>query len=205
MTSKNPRTPPQPLTRHPADIVSYRKPLWRVHRVAGRHPIPWNGLRTFGPAQAMRWDPHPLPVGDHPGIGVSYAAADATTAFAEVFQSRRAITRSADLAVAGWLATRSLSLLDLTGTWALRNGASASLHAAPKTTCRAWAQGICTTWPDIDGLLAPSTMTGRPMVVLFQPSATTFPARPRLARRLDDHAIDPIVELVATELRWMVR
>jgi hypothetical protein len=31
-------------------------------------------------------------------------------------------------------------------------------------TCRAWAQGIFTTWPDIDGPLAPSTMTGRPLI-----------------------------------------
>ena len=60
MTPKNPRIPLQPLTRDPADVIAHREPLWRVHRVAGRHPMPWNGLRTFGPAQAMRWDPHPL-------------------------------------------------------------------------------------------------------------------------------------------------
>ncbi len=205
MTAKNPQTPPRPLQRAARDVVAFRKPLWRIHRVTGPHALPWDGLRDHGPISEMRWDPHPPPRGKHPGIGVSYASADAATAFAEVFQARRAITRSGDQGLAGWTPIRDLQLLDLTGDWALRNGASASLHAARKSTCRAWARAIHETWPDLDGLYAPSTMTGRPMLVLFSGSASTFPRGPQLSRVLSDPALNTIVSLVARELGWPVR
>lgn len=98
-----------------------------------------------------RWDPHPEPPADQPSHGVLYAASDVTTSLAEVFQGRRSLTLSDDRALAGWEPTRALRLLDLTGTWAVRNGASASLHAADKSTCRAWAREIRDRWPASTG------------------------------------------------------
>lgn len=201
---KNPRTPPAEVIRDERHVARVRDPLWRLHRVIGEHALAWNALRTFGPAATMRWDPHPEPRGDHPGTGVSYAASDVSTTFAEVFQRRRAITLSSDLALSGWIPTRDLRLLDLRSDWALRNGASVSLHAAPKSTCRAWSRAIHETWPDLDGVLTPSTMTGSPMVVLFTPSASAFPARPALARLLDDPALRPIVDTAQAALGWPV-
>lgn len=47
-------------------------PVRRVHRTEGDHVLVWNSLRTFGPA--LRFDPHPLPKGEHPGQGVWRAA-----------------------------------------------------------------------------------------------------------------------------------
>lgn len=54
----------------------------------------------------------------------------------------------------------------------LRNGASHSLASEPRATCRTWARAIAETWPDLDGLWSPSTLTGR---INVTPAADTFP------------------------------
>lgn len=200
--AKNPRRPPAPLTFAPDDVVSFTAALWRIHRVAGAHPSAWDELREYGPLPSMRWDPHPLPLGDHVGFGVSYAGSDVTTVVAESFQSRRVIALSGQQELVGWVPTRPLSLLNASSAWVLRNGASASLHAAPKSTCRAWAQAIRAERGDLDGLLVPSTMTGKPMVVLFGPAASAFPASPAFAEPLDTPLARALVVPAARELAW---
>jgi hypothetical protein len=164
-------------------------------------------MRDFGPIQNCRWDPHPEPRGSHPGVTVLYAATDPTTALAEVFQSRRSITVSGQRAIAGWSPARELRLLDLmNGSWALRNGASASLDSAPKNTCRAWARAIAATWADLDGLYVRSTMTGLPMVVLFAPAGDSFPGNPAFARPLDHPVLAPLITKAADDLGgWPIR
>lgn len=129
---------------------------------------------------------------------------DAAASSSRSDRRRRGIRLSSDLALTGWVPTRDLRLLDLASDWALRNGASASLHSAPKPTCRAWARAIHTTWPDIDGLLTASTMTGNEMCVLFTAAEDTFPARPAPARVLDDPALRGIIDSVHHALGWPV-
>lgn len=202
--AKNPQRPPATLTFDTRDLVTFSSPLWRVHTVTGPHALRWNELRHFGPARTMRWDPHPPPPSVHANHGVSYTAADPSTAFAEVFQRNRAIVVAADRALVGWQPSRPLGLLDMTGDWALRNGASASLFAAPKPTTRAWAAAIHHQRPDFEGLLVPSTMTGKEMVVLFGPASDSFPAFPAFARVLDDPAARRIIDWSASVLRWPV-
>lgn len=202
--AKNPQRPPQKLTLAEHDVVEVRRPLWRVHTIVGPHALRWNELRHYGPARTMRWDPHPPPPAEHPDYAVSYAALDPVTVFAEVFQLPRAIIVAPDRALAGWVPTRALRLLDLTGDWALRNGASASLFAAPKSTTRAWALAICDRWPDLDGLLVPSTMTMKPMVVLFAQAANSFPVRPNFTRTLHDPSARHIIDWSAATLGWPV-
>jgi hypothetical protein len=206
--SKNPRTP-GPLSITPGDlhVHSPGEPLIRIHTVRGRHPLTWNGFREFGPVSTMRWDPQTPPPGHHPGIGVSYCATDPTTALAEVFQSRRNIRLSRDQSLTAWFPTRDLRLLDLTGLWATRNGASASLHAAPRSTCRAWSRSIYgRTVQDkpLDGLYVPSTMTGRPMVVLFSDAATAFPATPAFSELLVQPAVRMLAVAAGRVLGWPV-
>lgn len=201
---KNPRTPPRPLMREPQDIHSLLTPLWRIHRISGRHPSRWDELREHGPLEEMRWDPHPPLRGDHPGVGVSYASPYADTVVAETFQGRRVVTLSRSQALVGWTPTRPLSLLGLTGEWAIRNGASASLGSAPKPTCRAWARSIRETWPELDGLLAMSTMTGKPTVVLFSPAASSFPEFPAFSAPLDQWQASSIVTPIAKQFGWPV-
>lgn len=205
MSPKNPRTPPSQLLTLTTDIISLpvTTPLIRIHTIRGHHPMAWNGFREHGPLSTMRWDPHPAPVGAHPGWGVAYCATDATTAFAEVFQSRRRIRVTSDQAFTAWFPTRPLRLLDLSKNWATRNGASASLHAAPRATCRAWAHQIHTQLTEaIDGLLAPSTMTLEPNVVLFDTARTAFPAAPHFSHTLAHPAVRVIAARAAHDLRW---
>lgn len=205
MTAKNPMRPPGALDAEPSDFIVYGGALWRIHRTRGDHRQTWNQMRAYGPLASMRWDAHPPPPGDDLDAAVSYAGTDVVTAFAEKFQDRRAVTVSDAQALAGWEPTRTPRLLDLTGTWLLRNGASASLSSTRKDACRGWARAIRDAWPDLDGLYVSSTMTGRPMVVLYAPSADTYPNAPRLARPLNHPGLSGVVIEVADALGWPVR
>lgn len=196
--------PPDELIRERRDVVLRRLPLWRIHPAKGPHPIRWNALRTFGPLVTARFDPHPLPPGDHPGYGVAYTAFDLATCAAEVFRASRTIALSDQHDVTGWRPTRDLQLLDLTDTWALRNGAANSLASWRRPTCRAWSAAIRDAWPDLDGLVSRSTMTGREMVTLFEPSLTAFPPAPEFRRPLDHPAIQATMARVAIECGYRI-
>jgi hypothetical protein len=196
---KVPRTPPVTLTKTAGDIQETAPLLWRIHRTAGAPVLPWNELRHNGPLPTLRFDPHPPPLGRHTE-GVLYAATDLATALAEVFQDTRIIDTSGNRPqVTAWTPTRPLRLLNLTDTWALRNGAASSLTTAPRRTCRSWAQAIHRAWPGLDGLWTASTMTGRPSIVLWNPAATTFPTVPQFSRPLADPLLCAIVERIAVE------
>lgn len=183
----------------------YSGVLYRIHRVRGRYRARWNQMRTWGPLSDARWDPHPDPVGDHQADAVLYTAGDYTTAFAEAFQQTRAITLNDAKALTAWTPLRELRLLDLTGMWALRNGASGSLDSAPRSTCRMWARAIRAAWPELDGLFTQSTMTKQPVVTLFAPAHDSFPDRPSVARGLGHRAIGPLAVDAADQLGWPIR
>ncbi|WP_029136727.1 RES family NAD+ phosphorylase [Nakamurella lactea] len=202
--AKVPSNPPAELVREPRDVVVRRLPLWRIHTARGPYPSRWNALRTFGPLKTARFDPHPPPLGDHPGYGVAYTAFDIATCAAEVFQASRTIALTDEHDVTGWPPTRDLQLLDLTDTWALRNGASNSLASWKRSTCRAWSAAIRDSWPDLDGLVSRSTMTGREMVTLFDPSLTAFPAAPSFRRPLDHPAIQATMVRAAAECGYRI-
>jgi hypothetical protein len=198
VTSKSPSAPPGPLTYEDRDLRRYDDPLFRVHATSGRHPSRWNQFRSWGPTSS-RWDPHPLPTGEHPDHGVLYTAADTSTAFGEIFQDDRIIDlHEDDRYLTGWQPLRELILLDLTDTWPLRNGATADLSSAEKETCRAWARAIHTelsvVGPRIDGLCSTSTVTGRPVVTLYRRSIDSLPTAPQLSRTLSHDDLVLIVE-----------
>lgn len=198
MTSKSPGAPPSALTYEDRDLRRYDGPLFRIHATSGRHPSRWNQFRHWGPTSS-RWDPHPLPPGEHPGHGVLYTAVDTSTAFGEIFQEGRIIDlQGDDRYLTGWQPARELVLLDLTDTWPLRNGATADLSSAEKDTCRTWARAVHTelsvAGPRIDGLYSTSTITGRPVVTLYRRSIDSLPTAPQLARELGHDDLVAIVE-----------
>lgn len=183
---KRPTKPQAPLTRRDSDVLVEQPVLWRVHRTVGENVLAWSALRHWGPAVTMRFDPHPPPAGIHREIGVSYVALDLATAVVEVFQQQRVIDVAGGRPKAtSWRPTRPLHLLDLTGDWALRNGASHSLVSGPRSTCRTWARAIAETWPDLDGLWSQSTLTGRTNITLWTPAADSFPTNPDFSEYLD--------------------
>jgi hypothetical protein len=202
---KAPRTPPQQLIRESHDIADYTATLWRVHRTQGEHVLPWNKLRTYGPLPSMRWDPHPGLEPISRAEGVLYAAADAAISLAEVYQTTRVIdTRAGAPSLTAWQPQRRLRLLDLSGTWLLRNTASAALLAAPRSICRRWARAIYTTWPELDGLYVPSTLTGRPNIVLWNAAADSIPTMPSFSRPLTHPLVWSIAQAAATEIGYRI-
>lgn len=201
---KNPDSPAGTLTRTGDDMIEILPVLWRIHRTTGPHVLAWNGFRTFGPLRTARFDPHPPNCGTHPGRGVSYAALDVATAVAEVFQQTRTVRAASDVRLTAWTPTRPLRLLDLSGDWALHNGASHSLYAAPRRTCRNWSRAIRGTWPDLDGLWAPSTMTGQSVVALYEHAADSFPPRPSFTRALSNPYVWVLITAAANRVGYTV-
>ena len=202
---KVPRTPPDRLSKEPGDIVDYTGILWRVHRTTGEHVRPWNELRTYGPLPSMRWDPHPGPrPAEHPDC-VLYAASDVSTALAEVYQTTRVIdTRAGAPRLTAWEPSWPLQLLDLSGTWLLRNTASAALLAAPRSSCRRWARAIYATWPELDGLQTPSTMTGRLNIILWTAAADSLPTAPSFSRPLTQPLVWSLAQAAAAEIGYQI-
>ena len=61
------------LTRDPrwVRVLPAGTLLTRIYRSGGTHPAEWSDFREYGPLDG-RFDPHPGPVGEHPGVGVMY-------------------------------------------------------------------------------------------------------------------------------------
>jgi RES domain len=176
-----------------ADLVAVARHthLVRVHDTVGEHVVPWDCLRRYGPVARCRFDPHDPPPHLQPS-GVSYLSLDLPTALAERFQETRVVNRrrrGPQLTV--FRPTRTIRLLDLTGEWPVRAGASHAINTARRDICRAWARTIVTAWPDLDGLWHTSSMTASPAVTLFDPAADVFPSHPVLSEPLSHPGLAP--------------
>jgi hypothetical protein len=173
--------------------------LARVYYTSSAHPLAWNQFRSFGPLN-FRWDHHLPTVAGEPreqGPTVYYAAANAVTCLAEVFQATRRIDR---VYQAPWLVIfntlRALSLLDLTGDFATRMGASMAIHSGSRVRARGWARDLYEAFAGAEGLVcASSTHGGAPAFALNERAlrATLFPPHPEFHRALaDDVLLDPL-------------
>ena len=173
--------------------------LARVYYTSSAHPLAWNQFRSFGPLN-FRWDHHLPTVGGEPreqGRAVYYAAANAVTCLAEVFQATRRIDR---VYQAPWLVIfntlRALSLLDLTGDFATPMGASMAIHSGSRGRARGWARDLYEAFADAEGLVCASSMHGgAPAFALNERAlrATMFPPHPEFHRALaDDVLLDPL-------------
>lgn len=181
--------------RLPQDTV-----LWRIHQTSSARAVPWNQLRTWGPVPTARWDPHPLPPGEHAPLGAAYLGLDVPTCLAEVFQ----LTRFVDVdAMAPYVtAFRSrveVVVADLTGEWLLKAGGSAQLAFQHKDRTRAWARAIHVAWPHLDGLLAPSAVLGGHDVAAVWATGV-FPPAPELSVPLNSPAILSDIAVAAARI-----
>lgn len=189
-TAKLPRVPPDDLAVREPGLVDWTtdRVMWQIASSQGPYRVLFGQMRVFGPLASARFDPHPEPATADGPERVLYAAATLLTALAERFQHGREIRTddpSGPVAYA-WLPTRSLTLVDLTGPAATRLGASYAISAGPKPVTRAWARAIRRTWPDVDGLLYSSAMTGEDCLVFWAPAADSFPEAPTYARLVGD-------------------
>jgi hypothetical protein len=155
--------------------------LWRIYFRAGARPTRWNGFRSFGPTNA-RFDHHPPPAKRHRTRAMLYASSAGPTALAEVFQETRVIDRSSGSpALAAFQLTRALALLDLTGTWPTRAGASMAIHSGSRARARAWSRAIDSAYPQIAGLRYASSMNAnQPAFALYERARPALPAAPLL-------------------------
>jgi len=157
---------------------------WRVHRTEGDHVPAWNALRTFGPL--LRFDPHPLPKGEHGGHGAWYAASTPGGALGEAYQVDRTIDRDRGRPyLTGLSFTRALTVLDLAadsrGAWVTRVGGNFAISTAPHALTQRWARHIVEAFPELDGLRYNSRFAGEACLVLFTPAASAMPQRPKVS------------------------
>lgn len=194
--------PPDPLPD--PEVHTTQERLWRIFFAAGAHPTPWSGFRSFGPVDA-RFDPH-LPPPRVQDRGVLYASTDARACFAEVWQASRLIDRTAGApTLVAFDPTRPLRLLDLTGTWPTRAGASMAISTGSRARARRWSQAIYTQFPDLDGVWYASSMyANTPAVALYERARDAMPRHPRFHRRLDAPELLSTVRNVAAEVGYLL-
>lgn len=212
MTPSHPKVPDPPaeLVLEEQHLVETGPVLWRIHRTSGRRPSPWDALRTVGPIDGMRWDPH-SPDGQVPAHGltpaVSYTATTVYGAFAEVFQRDRQIDLAPGRALTAWQPVRPLRLVDLSGSdFGVHNGAAHSLPQVESAQLtQQWARALFAQHGDeIDGVLHDSTIIGDPVVALFTRAADSFPEAPAFSRPLHHVEVARFAVDVCDRLRWQL-
>jgi len=182
-----------------SSIIPTGTRLARVYYTAGRHPMAWNAFRQVGPVNA-RWDHHLATALGEPQRqerGIYYTARDAKTCLAESFQHTRRIDRAFQ---APWLvvfATASpLRVLDLSGDFATRMGASMAIHSGSRERARGWARDLYEAFADIQGIQYASSMNGGAAAFALNERALQhplFPPHPLFHRALaDDVMLDPL-------------
>jgi hypothetical protein len=183
-------------------------PLARVYFTAGPHPTRWNQFRRFGPTNA-RFDHHAADARGHPVAqdrAILYCATNAVTCFAEVFQETRRIDR---VRKAPWLAVfrleRDLELLDLTGAYPTRAGASMAINSGNRVRARAWARAWYAAFPDLHGIRYASSMNASLPAVALTDRAEKLeclPAHPEFNRPLADDALLDVLKHAAARLGY---
>ncbi|UOQ58508.1 hypothetical protein MUN78_06675 [Leucobacter allii] len=192
--------------------------LARIFRAAGPYPMQWHEFREVGPLDG-RFDPHPEPLGPHPGNGVLYGVlGDAVAvdpgaagsvevlsgAFAaavvEVFQEYRIIRVSEGVpTLAGFRLDRPLRLLDLSDSdWISVAGGNAAISSGSRRAARAWARAIAGRYPDLDGVLsASSVIPSARIVALWEPARDALPRLAEVLIRLDSPELGDVLDEIA--------
>jgi RES domain len=196
--------PPARLVEIGADekVILAGMTFFRVYFRASRHPVTWRTFRTYGPTDA-RFDHHLRPPRDQER-GILYLAVHPRTALAEVFQRRGTInTRRMDPLLVGLETTEELRLLDLSGLWPTRAGASMALSTGPHARTRPWSRAAYAAYPDLHGLWYGSSMDSmRGCAALFERALHAMPPAPAFHRSLADPSLRTLLEHWAAELNY---
>ena len=205
---KVPRTPaPARLAALSPDVrvLPAGSLVWRIYLRGGRHPTRWSDFRHVGPTDA-RFDHHLGRRRAYQDRAVLYAADDPTTCFAEVFRRTRVVNRwHKDPWLVGFRTAAALSLLDLTGAFATRAGASMALMTGARSVSRTWARGFYDAYPETAGLRYPSSMhANRPAMVLTDraEAAGVIPRQPSFHRALGDPALLSLLKNAARSVGY---
>jgi hypothetical protein len=127
--------------------------------------------------------------------GILYSALRVYTCFAEFFQETRVIDRHrAEPWLVCFRLARDLALLDLSGGWPTRAGASMALASGPRSRARLWSQRIYEDYPSCEGLIYPSSMdANEPAFALYERAMDSLPERPDFHRSLADPGLGDVI------------
>jgi hypothetical protein len=149
----------------------------------------------------MRFDHHRgegrlrSPVAD-PQRGIYYAGFSFSSCVVEVFGDRGTMTL-ADWHVARVKTTRTLTLLDLRGSGAMRAGSVAAIaKVADRGLSQAWARYFYETIQDyglVDGIAYYNAHNDQDAVAIYERAATALECPTDQVSRLDDEALRPLV------------
>jgi len=192
-------------------ILAAGTTLARMYFSRGPHPQAWDQLRYFGPLNS-RWDHHVPDTAGKPRAqarGIYYAARDAKTCLAEAFQATRRIDRVFQAPCLVVFETLGeLKLLDLTGDFATRMGASMAIHSGSRGRARGWARDLYDAYPEIQGILYAASMHGGQHAIALNDRALQrplFPAHPLFHRALADDVMVDTLKHAARELGYALR
>ena len=181
--------------------------LHHIYERGGDHPTRWSAFRHYGPLS--RFDHHLVEDHGSPSLqerGILYAATDVATAVAEFFQrNRRRVNRTRRQP---WLVSFPLAedvrLLDLTGSFCLRAGASAKLVSGPFTHAQNWSRGFCEAYPQVHGVHYLSSLTNRPTVALYERAVEASPiaSEARFHRALADPLLHRVLTGIVDEIGY---
>jgi len=179
--------------------------LWRIYFRDGKFPARWEDLRFFGPVSTARFDHHLEPPHEQ-NRGILYAACDYETCIAEVFQDTRVVDRKRNAPwLGGFPLRKEVILLDLTGSWPTRAGASMSMNSGPRPRSRRWSQAIYQAYPTVQGLYYCSSMNrNEPAIALYERALSALPGHPALNRALADPDLSEIIDWCAGNLGYLV-
>ncbi len=208
--AKVPKNPDLALLRQLApDTTSIKKgtELWRIYFRGGKHPTRWNEFRHVGPVDA-RFDHHELDKLTSKKRAVLYAAANPLTCLAEVFQKQRVIKRSqSDGWLVGFEMAEDTAILDLTGGFPTRAGASMGLMTGARSVSRNWARGFYIAYPKLHGLRYPSSMYANAPAIVFNDRAANhgvLPEQPAFHRALTDPSLITFLKNAAHDLGYLL-
>jgi RES domain len=139
---------------------------------------------------------------------ILYAAADPTTAVAEVFQEHRVIDRmSLAPELAAFTRTGRLVLLDVSpqSMWSIQAGAAAAMQFGDTDLCQPWSRAAYEDYPNIHGLAYLSTMTGRRAYALYERAQPLLSSNPMMRRRLAANSLVDHLRSIAHDLgNWPI-
>lgn len=186
-------------------VLSAGTLLFRIYFRGGEHPGRWDEFRSFGPLASARLDHHPDEEPRlHEAYGILYAASEIKTCVAEVFQEKRTVDpRAREPWLAGFSLSEELTLLDLTGGWPTRAGASMNINSGPRPKSRRWSRAIYAAYPEVTGLLYASSMhANQPAAALYERAAKAIPDTLDLHVPLSHPGLTGGLEQMAEELGY---
>lgn len=179
--------------------------IWRIYFRQPPGRSSWNVFRAYGPVSQSRFD-HQFPPPRIQEREILYAAVDAATCLAEVFQRVRRVNRHLnDPWLVGIAIERDLRLLNLTGGWPTAAGASMAINSGRRDRAQSWSRAIYDAYPEIDGVLYASSMNAnQPSIALYERARDAMPPSPIFHRSLMDPTLTSTLEQAAARLRYVI-